>query len=403
MSCTENIEKGSDELRNFNYQNKTEMVFGKDTETQVGAKLKHLAKKVLIHYGGGSVVASGLLDRIKASLSAEQIEWVELGGVQPNPRVGLVRKGIELCRSEGVDFILAVGGGSVIDSSKAIGIGVGYEGDVWDFYTRKVAVTQTLPLGVVLTIPAAGSESSTGSVITNEENDYKRSAGHPMMRPLFAIMNPELTYTLPAYQTACGLVDMFAHVLERYFTNEPNVRLTDRLCEATLKTIVQQGYEVMANPNDYGPRAEIMWAGAIAHNGSLGVGRVEDWASHMIEHEISGIYDIAHGAGLAVVFPAWMQYVCQHDLGRFVQFANEVWDVPTEGRSEESVAMAAIECTKRFFKKLGMPTTFEDAGLATDRLEEMAEKAVENGPIGGFVKLGKDDVLHILKIAAELR
>lgn len=390
-------------MRNFIYQNKTEMIFGKDTETQVGKKVKGLAKKVLIHYGGGSVISSGLLDRIKASLDAESVSWVELGGVKPNPRVGLVREGIALCREQGVDFILAVGGGSVIDSAKAIGIGVGYEGDVWDFYTRKVAVTQTLPIGVVLTIPAAGSESSTGSVITNEENDYKRSAGHPMMRPLFAIMNPELTYSLPAYQTSCGIVDMFAHVLERYFTNENNVAFTDRLCEATLKTIVEQGLAVIASPNEYGPRAEIMWAGTIAHNGLLGVGRIEDWSSHMIEHEISGIYDIAHGAGLAIVFPAWMQYVYQHDLGRFVQFAKEVWDIPTDGRTEESIAMAAIESTKRFFKQLGMPTSFADANLPTDRLEDMADKTVENGAIGGFVKLERMAVLNILRIAADLR
>lgn len=390
-------------MRNFVYQNKTELIFGKDTESKVGQKLKGLAKKVLIHYGGGSVVASGLLDRIKASLTEEQIEFIELGGVKPNPRVGLVREGAALCKAEGVDFILAVGGGSVIDSAKAIGIGACYEGDVWDFFVQKAKVSSTLPVAVVLTIPAAGSESSTGCVITNEANDYKRSAGHPSMRPVFAILNPELTYTLPAYQTACGLVDMFAHVLERYFTNEPNVTLTDRLCEATLKTIATQGLEVMAAPNDYAGRAEIMWAGTIAHNGSLGVGRSEDWASHMIEHEISGIYDIAHGAGLAIVFPAWMQYVYQHDLGRFVQYAKNVWDIPTEGRSEESIALASIEATKRFFKQIGMPTTFEDANLPTDRLEEMADKAVENGPIGGFVKLEKSAVLHILKIAAELK
>ncbi len=390
-------------MRNFNYQNKTELIFGKDTEAKVGQKLKGLAKKVLIHYGGGSVVASGLLDRIKDSLTEAQIEFIELGGVKPNPRVGLVREGVTLCKAEGVDFILAVGGGSVIDSAKAIGIGACYEGDVWDFFIQKAKVSNTLPVAVVLTIPAAGSESSTGCVITNEENDYKRSAGHPSMRPIFAILNPELTYTLPAYQTACGLVDMFAHVLERYFTNEPNVTLTDRLCEATLKTIAEQGLAVMATPNEYAGRAEIMWAGTIAHNGSLGVGRSEDWASHMIEHEISGIYDIAHGAGLAIVFPAWMQYVYQHDLGRFVQYAKNVWDIPTEGRTEESIALASIEATKRFFKKIGMPTTFEDANLPIDRLEEMADKAVENGPIGGFVKFERNAVLHILKIAAELK
>lgn len=388
-------------MKNFNYLNKTELIFGKDTESQVGSKIKALGKKVLIHFGGGSVIASGLLERVKASLESEGIAYTVLGGVKPNPRLSLVREGIELCRQEGVDFILAVGGGSVIDSAKAIAIGVQYEGDVWDFFTKKAAVTQTLPIGVVLTIPAAGSESSTGTVITNEDGNYKRSTGHVMMRPIFAILNPELTYTLPAYQTACGLVDMFAHVLERYFTNETDVHFSDRLCEATLKTIVQQGYAVMENPNDYGPRAEIMWAGTIAHNGLLGMGRVEDWASHMIEHEMSGIYDIAHGAGLAIVFPAWMEYVYQHDIARFVQFAKNVWDIPTEGRTEESIALAAIESTKRFFKKIGMPINFADANLPTDRLDDMAEKAVENGPIGGFVKLDKHAVLRILRIAAE--
>ncbi len=390
-------------MRNFTYQNRTEMIFGKDVENNVGQKLKGLAKKVLIHYGGGSVVASGLLDRIKESLNQAGVAYVELGGVKPNPKIGLVREGVALCREESVDFILAVGGGSVIDSAKAIGIGFYHEGDVWDYFIQKVSVKETLPVGVVLTIPAAGSESSNGCVITNEENEYKRSAGSKIMRPVFAFLNPELTYTLPPYQTACGIVDMFAHVLERYFTNEKGVNLTDRLCEATLKTIVEQGLAVMANPLDYNARAEIMWAGAIAHNGSLGLGRSEDWGSHMIEHEISGIYDIAHGAGLAIVFPAWMQYVHQHDLGRFVQYAEMVWGIPTEGRDEDAVARAAIEATKRFFKQLGMPISFEDGNLPTDKIEEMAEKTVENGPVGSFIKLDKGDVIRILKIAADLK
>lgn len=390
-------------MKNFNYLNKTELIFGKDTEMHVGQKMKALGKKVLIHFGGGSVVTSGLLDRVKASLEAEGVAYVLLGGVKPNPRLSLVREGVALCRQENVDAILAVGGGSVIDSAKAIGIGVNYEGDVWDFFTKSTPITHTLPLGVVLTIPAAGSESSTGTVITNEEGNYKRSTGHVMMRPVFAVLNPELTYTLPAYQTACGLTDMFAHVLERYFTNEAHVSFSDRLCEATLKTIVHEGYAVLEDPMAYGPRAEIMWAGTLAHNGLLGMGRVEDWASHMIEHEISGIYDLAHGAGLAIIFPAWMEYVYQHDLNRFVQYAKTVWDIPTEGRTEEAVALAAIEATKRFFKKIGMPISFADANLPTDQLDKMAEKAVENGPIGGFVKLDKHAVLKILRIAAEQR
>ncbi len=390
-------------MKNFKYVNKTEINFGKGVEAQVGSRLRGIAKKVLIHFGGGSVITSGLLDRVKQSLDEAAITYVLLGGVKPNPRLELVKEGIQICKNEQVDFILAVGGGSVIDSAKAIGIGVSYEGDVWDFFTGEAQIEDTLPVGVILTIPAAGSESSTGTVITNETNGYKRSTGHPMMRPVFAFLNPELTYTLPAYQTACGLVDMLAHVMERYFTNEPAVAFSDRLCEATMKTIVHEGLEVMNQPTAYGPRAEIMWAGTLAHNGLFGMGRTEDWASHMIEHELSGLYDIAHGAGLAIVFPAWMAYVYQHDLPRFGQFAKEVWDIPTEGRSEESVALAAIEATKRFFKQIGMPTSFEDAQLPTDRLEEMAEKAVEDGAIGGFLKLEKRDVLNILKIAADLK
>lgn len=387
-------------MKNFTYQNKTEIIFGKNVEEKVGQKVKAFGKKVLIHYGGGSVVKSGLLDRVKTSLKAQDIAFVELGGVQPNPRVGLVRQGIELCKAEGVDFILAVGGGSVIDSAKAIGIGIFHDGDVWDYYLRKAEVKQTLPVGVVLTIPAAGSESSTGSVITNEENDYKRSAGHPIMRPLFAFMNPELTYSLPEYQTACGLVDMFAHVLERYFTNEQEVNFTDHLCEATLKTIIEEGGKVMASPNDYGPRANVMWAGAIAHNGLLGTGRIEDWASHLIEHEVSGIYDIAHGAGLAVIFPAWMEYVYQQDVPRFVRFAENVFGIVLEDATPDAIALQGIESMRDFFKSLGMPTSFDEAKLPKDKLEEMADKAVENGPIGGFVKLEKEDVLRILEIAA---
>lgn len=386
-------------MLNFNYQNKTRIIFGKDTEKKAGAEVKAMGSKVLIHYGGGSVIKSGLLDRVKASLDAESVPYVELGGVQPNPRVSLVREGIALCREHGVDCILAVGGGSVIDSAKAIAIGVDHEGDVWDFFTGSARIKKLLPIGVVLTIPAAGSESSTGTVITNDEGGYKRSCGHSEMRPRFAIMNPEVTYSLPPYQTACGITDMLAHVMERYFTNEKGVGFTDQLCEATMRSIMEEAAKVMENPNDYDTRANIMWAGTVAHNGFLGVGRIEDWASHNIEHELSGIYDIAHGAGLAIIFPAWMRYVYQHDLDRFCRFAENVFDIPRETGSKDAVALQGIRALTGFFESIGMPTSLKEAGLPTDQLELMAKKAVEGGPLGGFVKLNEDDVLRILEMA----
>lgn len=387
-------------MRQFTYMNKTEIIFGKDTEKKVGEKIKGIGSKVLIHYGGGSVVKSGLLQRIQNALEAANIPYVTLGGVQPNPRVSLVREGIKLCRAEKVDFILAVGGGSVIDSAKAIGIGMHTDGDVWDYFLGKQRVSDMIPLGVVLTIPAAGSESSTGSVITNDDGGYKRAVDNRCMRPTFAILNPELTYTLPAYQTACGIVDMFAHVLERYFTNEPEVGFTDHLCEGVMKSIIEEGQKVMATPQDYNVRANIMWAGVIAHNGLLGTGRIEDWASHLIEHEMSGLYDLTHGAGLAIVFPAWMQYVYQQDVDRFVRFAENVFGIVNTGASKDAMALQGIDAMKSFFESLNMPTSFDMAKLPKDQLEKMAEKATENGSIGSFVKLDKEDVQRILEIAA---
>ncbi|GAA3319215.1 hypothetical protein GCM10020331_025200 [Ectobacillus funiculus] len=271
---------------------------------------------------------AGSMIELSSPCMSKISKFFELGGVKPNPRVSLVREGVSLCKEHNIDFILAVGGGSVIDSAKAIAAGAKYDGDVWDFFTgKKSTVKDCLPIGVVLTIPAAGSESSDGTVITNEDGLYKRATGHITMRPKFAILNPVLTYTLPSYQTACGITDMMAHILERYFTNEKNVELTDRLCEAALKTIINNAHTVLEDPTNYDARAEIMWSGTIAHNDLLGTGRIGDWASHDIEHEISGIYDIAHGAGLAIVFPAWMKYVYKHDINRFAQFANRVWDV----------------------------------------------------------------------------
>ena len=380
-------------MLNFDFQNKTEIIFGRDTENRAGEEAIKYGKRVLLHYGGGSIKRTGLYDRVVKKLKEKDIEIFELGGVKPNPRLSLVNEGIKLCRDKKIDLILAVGGGSVIDSAKAIGAGVKYSGDVWDFFLGKAQVEDTLPLGVILTLPAAGSEASLGSVITNEEGWYKKSFGGDVIRPKFAIMNPELTYTLPGYQTAAGAVDIMAHVMERYFTNEKNVDLTDRLCEATLKTIINNAPKALANPEDYASRAEIMWASTIAHNGLLCTGRSTDWASHGIEHELSGIYDMTHGAGLAVIFPAWMKYVYKHDISRFIQFATRVWDVDCDFNNPEATALEGIRRMKAFFRRIGMPVSLNEAGITDNRFEEMAEKAVGDGTLGGFVKLAKGDIV----------
>jgi alcohol dehydrogenase len=385
-------------MQDFIFHNSTKLIFGKDTEQSVGQEALSYGKRLLLHYGGGSIKISGLYERVVQSLLEQGIEIFELAGVKPNPRVSLVREGIELCKEKKIDLILAVGGGSVIDSAKAIAAGAKYDGDVWDFYDGKAEITESLPIGLVLTIPAAGSESSSGSVITNEDGWYKRATGHPSLRPRFAILNPVLTYTLPAYQTACGITDMMAHILERYFTNEKNVELTDRLCEATLKTITHNASVVMEDPINYAARAEIMWSGTIAHNDLLGTGRIGDWGSHDIEHEISGIYDIAHGAGLAIIFPAWMKHVYKHDVNRFVQYANRVWNVEIDLNNLEKTALVGIKKTEEFFRSIGMPTTLKEVNIDAEHFEQMAKKGTERGPLGNFVKLYEEDVVQIFKL-----
>ena len=388
-------------MDNFVFHSPTKIIFGKDTELQAGAETALHAKKVLLHYGGGSVKKSGLYDRVKKSLSDAGVEIVELGGAQPNPRLKLVKEGISLCREKGIEFILAVGGGSVIDSAKAIAVGVPYSGDVWDFYDGKAVPEEALPVGVILTIPAAGSESSPSSVITNDAGALKRGLTVELIRPVFAIMNPVLTFTLPAYQTACGAADIMAHIMERYFTNTTHVEFTDRLCEAGLKTIISNVPDVLRNPEDYGARAEVMWTGSVAHNDLFGTGREGDWASHMIEHEISGIYDVAHGAGLAVVFPAWMKYVYKHNVQRFVQFANRVWNVDIDHENPERTALEGISRLERFLSSIGLPVTLPQLGVKDDRFDEMAKKCTRNDSftVGGFVKLKSSDVYEILKLA----
>jgi hypothetical protein len=386
-------------VENFTFQNATKIIFGRGTESQAGKETALLGKKALLHYSGKSIRASGLYDKVCASLKAAGVEFIELAGVKPNPRLSLVREGIRICREKKIEVILAVGGGSVIDSAKGIAIGVPYAGDVWDFYAKKATAKESLPVGVVLTLPAAGSEASNGSVLTNEDGMYKKDTGADCLRPKFAIMNPELTFTLPPYQTACGAADIMAHVLERYFTQVPAVAFTDRLCEATLKTIIEATPVALANPTDYDARAEIMWAGTIAHNDILGTGRAGDWASHYIEHEMSGIYDVAHGAGLAVIFPAWMKQVYKLNINRFAQFATRVWGVELSFEHPERSALEGIERMTAFFKAIGLPTSFKEAGLPSDKLEEMAKKATEKGPLGSFAKMGTKEVISVYKLA----
>lgn len=390
-------------MENFNFYSPTYFAFGKDRESDCGELVKRFGgSKVLIHYGGGSVVRSGLLDRVKASLSLSGLEFITLGGVMPNPRSGLVYEGIELCKKEKIDFVLAVGGGSTIDSAKAIAAGVVYEGDFWDFYQGK-RIENALPVGTVLTIAAAGSEGSPDSVITNEDGMIKRGASGDAIRPKFSILNPALTETLPAYQTACGITDIIAHLYERYLTNSKNVEVTDRLIESLILTMKSEAKKVMANLTDYEARANIMWAGMVAHNNIVGVGRSQDWTSHQIEHELSAVYDCAHGAGLAVTMPAVFTYNLSHDVMRFAQIAVRVWGCEMDFDNPERTAREGIEALRSFLISIGMPRNFEELGAKEEDIEKMAYtccygKGNESGMIGGFVPLNQKDVEEIYKL-----
>ncbi|MCQ2542069.1 MAG: iron-containing alcohol dehydrogenase [Lachnospiraceae bacterium] len=392
-------------MNNFQFYSPTEFVFGKDTENECGKYVKKYGgTKVLIHYGGGSAVKSGLIDRVSQSLKAEGIEFVLLGGVQPNPRDTKIYEGIELCRKENVDFILSVGGGSCIDSSKAIAFGVPYDGDFWDFYGTGKPVEKALPIGTVLTIAAAGSEGSGATVVTKEEGMLKRDCCSDLLRSKFSILNPALTQTLPAYQTACGATDIMAHVFERYFTNTSDVEITDRLCEAVLLTMINETPKVIANPDDYQARANIMWAGTVAHNDIVGVGRDQDWNSHGIEHELSGLYDCAHGAGLAVIMPSWMEFVYKHNPMRFAQMATRVFGCQMDFENPEKTAVQGIACFRKFLKSIGMPINFEELGAKEEDIPVLVEKfGLGDGKTGGFVALSSEDVASIYKIAAHAK
>lgn len=389
-------------MENFTFYAPTYFAFGRETETETGKYVKRFGgTKVMIHYGGGSVVRSGLLDRVKKSLEKEQIDYVELGGVKPNPRSGLVYEGIELCRKENVNFLLAVGGGSTIDSAKAIAAGVPYDGDFWDYYRGK-PVEKALPVGTVLTIAAAGSEGSPDSVITYEDGMFKRGATGEALRPKFTILNPALTQTLPAYQTACGITDIMAHLYERYLTNTKEVEVTDRVIEALMLTMIHEGPRVIEDPDNYEARANILWAGMMAHNNCCGVGRSQDWTSHDIEHELSALYDCAHGAGLAVVMPAVFTYNMNHNVMRFAQAAVRVWGCQMDFEHPERTAKAGIEALRSFLISIGMPKNFAQLGAKEEDIGKMAHSAcfgdVREGTLGGFVELHQEDVENIYRL-----
>ena len=394
-------------MQDFTYYAPTKVVFGKDSELKTGALCKaYGATKVLIHYGGGSAVRSGLIDRIKASLDQEGIGYVLLGGVKPNPKLSLCREGIALGKKEGVDFLLAVGGGSVIDSTKCIGYGMANEGDVWDFYCKKRTANACMPIGAVLTIAAAGSEMSEACVITNEDGGYKRGYRNDLARCRFAVLNPELTYTLPAYQTACGCVDMMMHTIERYFTTVPDTMLTDALAEGLLRTVITNARILMKEPENYDARAQVMWAGTLAHNGLLGCGMKEDWAAHQLEHELSGAYDVAHGAGLAAVWGSWARYVMDAKPERFAQYAVNVMGVDPAGKTTEETALGGIEAMEQFFRDLGMPTNIRELGitLTDEDIHRLAWMCSFEGKrkIGGFKVLDIPDMEKIYHMAAGL-
>lgn len=385
-------------MNNFKYYNPTEIIFGKETVKELGNKIKGKYNKVLLHYGGGTIKKIGLYDQVLEELKKAGVQVVELGGVEPNPKLELVNRGIELCREENIDFILAVGGGSVIDSAKAIAAGVKYDGDIWDFFEGK-EIGEIVPLGVILTLPATGSETSPSTVVTKEEGLLKKGADHDGLRPTFAIMDPNWTLSLSEDQTFSGIVDIISHVLERYWTKTENVELTDELCEGTLRTVINNAYKLRSDLKDYDARAEIMISGTIAHSGILGLGREEDWASHRIGHEITALYGTTHGVTLSIILPAWMKYVYKEDLSRWTRFANNVFYIQTQGRTKEEVALKGINKFEEFLEDMGMPTRLSDANIPLDDFEKMAEKCTKGGPVGNFKSICKSDVIEILKLA----
>ena len=389
-------------MLNFEYQNQTRIVFGKGTYNEIGDRIKKYAGRVLLHYGGGSIKRSGLYDAVMVSLKKAGVEVFELGGAVPNPRLSLVHEGIALCRKNDIGFILGVGGGSALDSAKAIAMGVPYDGDVWDFYAAGKLPEKALPVACILTLPATGSESSISSVITHDGR--KLGCNNPVIRPVFSIIDPELFYTLPPEQVANGACDIMSHAMERYMTNVQRTDLVDGYCEATMKTVMASALTLRYDPKNYDAWCEFALCGIMAHNGQMGMGRQDDWASHKIEQELSAKYDVAHGAGLAVVIPAWMRYVCRENIPMFTQFARRVMGVETAPRDPEALILTSIQRLKAFYREMGLPTTMAELGAKREDYEDMAKRATkilfgEEIQIGGIKKLRWQDVVEILKLA----
>ncbi len=386
-------------MLDFRFHNDTEIIFGKDTEKVAGEETAKYTKKVLLcTYGDPNL--EDITSRVKGVLAAAGVEYMELTGIKPNPEQDKVYEGIDIVKKENIDFILSVGGGSVIDTAKAIAAGVEYDGDFWDLFTGKAQFEKAMPTGVVLTFPATGSESSNGSVITNTKTGHKLAIVHNCLRPKFAILNPELTYTLPAFQTFCGAADIMSHVMERYFTSTTHTDLSDRLCESIIKSVIKNALIIKDDPDDYNARAEVMWASTLAHNDLVGMGRLGDWASHMIGMEISAIYDSVHGATLSVLTPWWARYVYKDNLNRFVQFAVRVFDVEYDFDNPERTARKGIDMLEAFFIDLELPTTLSEIGITSnDKFEEMSKKFFANGAIGSIKPLTDKDCYNILTMA----
>lgn len=392
-------------MLNFDFCVSTNFVFGRDTHKRVGELVSALGvKKVMLVYDSGDFLkTTGLLDTVLDCLRASGLEVTELTGVLPNPRLSLVHKGVELGRENQVEMVVALGGGSTIDTAKAIAAGIPYEGDVWDYFSNVMGahpVFKALPIGVILTIAATGSESSAGCMITNEDGWLKYGCGGPAMRPTFAIMNPEITCSLPAYQTACGVADMFTHVAERYFTNTPDTYVIDGMAEGLMRSLPEVGPKLMKDLKNYDYRSEVMWAGTVAHNDTVGVGREQDWATHDLSYEISAIYDLTHGAAVSIMLYAWMKYVYKHDIPRFVRYAKHVMGVNTEGKAPEEAALEGIEKTAEFLKTLGVPLHLSEVNIDDSRFEEMADKALAHREtVGFFVPLKKEQIIEIYRMA----
>ncbi|CAM3964285.1 iron-containing alcohol dehydrogenase [Geobacillus stearothermophilus] len=384
-------------MKPFTFRNPTKLIFGKGQIEQLRQEVPRYGKKVLLVYGGGSIKRNGLYDEVMAILAGIGADVVELPGVEPNPRVSTVRKGVDLCRKEGVEFLLAVGGGSVIDCTKAIAAGVKFDGDPWEFITKKAVVTDALPFGVILTLAATGSEMNAGSVITNWETKEKYGWGSPVTFPQFSILDPTYTITVPKEHTVYGIVDMMSHVFEQYFHHTPNTPLQDRMCEAVLNTVIEAAPKLVNDLENYELRETIMYSGTIALNGFLQMGVRGDWATHNIEHAVSAVYDIPHGGGLAILFPNWMKHVLDENVSRFAQLAVRVFGVDPAGKAERDVALEGIERLRAFWSSLGAPSRLMDYGIGDEQLELMADKAMAFGEFGHFKKLNRDDVLAILR------